>query len=174
MTVITDMPKDTSIGIDEKTWKRLNSRKGPGDSFESVINDALDELEEFQEENDDDREDDVDDDRPDRERADHGGGPTDEFDESRDGRDLRALADVETPPQPTREEFEEAALAAIEYLREEGGATKSEFQKSIHDDYTARYENERTWWRKVVKPALKAHPDIETPPKGASTWRFRQ
>lgn len=38
------MPReaDTHIRVTEETWKRLNARKGPGDSFDDVINDLLD------------------------------------------------------------------------------------------------------------------------------------
>lgn len=34
----TAMPKDTTIGVNKGTWRRLNSLKEPGDSFEDVIN----------------------------------------------------------------------------------------------------------------------------------------
>ena len=33
---------DTSIRIKRDTWERLRSHKGPGDSFDEVINDILD------------------------------------------------------------------------------------------------------------------------------------
>ena len=41
------MPReaDTHVRVTEETWKRLNARKGPGDSFEDVIRTMLDELE---------------------------------------------------------------------------------------------------------------------------------
>ena len=28
------------------------------------------------------------------------------------------------------------------------------------------------WWRRVVKPGLKALPDVEAPSRGASDWRY--
>jgi predicted CopG family antitoxin len=34
---------DTHIRVTEETWKELNQRKGPGDSFEDVISRLLDE-----------------------------------------------------------------------------------------------------------------------------------
>lgn len=34
---------DTHIRVTEETWKRLNQRKGPGDSFDDVITRLLDE-----------------------------------------------------------------------------------------------------------------------------------
>jgi predicted CopG family antitoxin len=35
--------EDTSIRIKVDTWRRLRSRKGPGESFDDVINEILDE-----------------------------------------------------------------------------------------------------------------------------------
>ncbi len=34
-----------TVRVSEQTWKRLNQRKGPGDSFDDVIEDLLDETE---------------------------------------------------------------------------------------------------------------------------------
>lgn len=41
------MPRkaDTHVRVTEETWKRLNRRKGPGDSLNDVIGDILDEVE---------------------------------------------------------------------------------------------------------------------------------
>jgi predicted CopG family antitoxin len=36
---------DNHIRVSDKTWKRLNSRKEPGDSFEDVISRLLDQTE---------------------------------------------------------------------------------------------------------------------------------
>jgi predicted CopG family antitoxin len=36
---------DTSIRIKVDTWERLRSRKGPGESFDDVINEVLDDVE---------------------------------------------------------------------------------------------------------------------------------
>lgn len=38
----------TTIHVSNETWKRLLMRKEPGDSFDDVLADALDELEELQ------------------------------------------------------------------------------------------------------------------------------
>jgi predicted CopG family antitoxin len=37
--------EDTSIRIKVDTWGRLRSRKGPGESFDDVINEVLDDAE---------------------------------------------------------------------------------------------------------------------------------
>ena len=44
------MPReaDTHIRVSSETWTRLTARKKPGDSFDDVIKEALDELEEFE------------------------------------------------------------------------------------------------------------------------------
>lgn len=36
---------DTSIRIKRDTWRRLHERKGPGESFDEVLNDVLDRAE---------------------------------------------------------------------------------------------------------------------------------
>lgn len=40
---------DTHIRVSQETWRELNVRKGPGDSFEDVISDLLDRNEELEE-----------------------------------------------------------------------------------------------------------------------------
>jgi len=35
-----------SMRVSEETWKRLHDRKGPGDSFDDVIQELLDEIDE--------------------------------------------------------------------------------------------------------------------------------
>jgi len=37
---------DTHIRVSEETWTRLNRRKGPGDSFDDVLRELLDEEQE--------------------------------------------------------------------------------------------------------------------------------
>lgn len=38
-----DMSESTTIQINKETWRRLNSQKDPGDSFDDVIERLLDE-----------------------------------------------------------------------------------------------------------------------------------
>lgn len=42
------MPReaDTHIRVTEDTWKQLNARKGPGDSFDDVISELLEDEDE--------------------------------------------------------------------------------------------------------------------------------
>lgn len=39
------MGDDTTVRISNETWHRLNDRKGPGVSFDEIINQLLDEAE---------------------------------------------------------------------------------------------------------------------------------
>jgi len=107
-------------------------------------------------------------------RADHAGdtpGTDADLSDVR-GRDLRDLADVETPPStPSREAFEGAALALLEHVRSEGSTTRSEAQEAVHAEHPAGYDDARTWWRRVARPTLEAHPDVKKPPSGASRWQ---
>ena len=42
------MPSDTNIGISNETWRRLNARKHPGESFDDVLQRLLDETDDGQ------------------------------------------------------------------------------------------------------------------------------
>jgi hypothetical protein len=78
----------------------------------------------------------------------------------------------------------DAILAARDYLKKYGWATKADFVRGVMHDYPLGYDpdialakleaGERfrgAWWRKVVKPGLEAFDDVEKPPRGASDWK---
>ncbi len=82
-----------------------------------------------------------------------------------------AIGAVETPADtPDRETFERAAEAVLAHLRDVGVDTRSGFISALHSDHSAGYPNERTWWRRVAKPLLEAHPDVVAPQPGGSKW----
>lgn len=97
-----------------------------------------------------------------------------------------ALSGVEFPATKDREECVEAVRAAYEYLQANGKATMSEFVTEVMPGHPAGYDaesdvekindpdqrNRSTWWRKVVKPGLKALSDVESPPSGGSDWTY--
>lgn len=97
-----------------------------------------------------------------------------------------ALVDVEFPTTKDREDCIEAVRATYEFLQEQGSASMSEIVVSVMPEYSVGYDaeadverindpderNRSTWWRNVVKPGLNALPDVESPPRGASEWRF--
>jgi hypothetical protein len=78
-----------------------------------------------------------------------------------------------------------AVAAARDYIRDHDGATKQDLVKNVMPDHPLGYDADAAlgkidtdgerfrgaWWRRVVKPGLKALDDVETPPRGASTWR---
>jgi predicted transcriptional regulator len=82
------------------------------------------------------------------------------------------LGKVDSPGfRQNPEAFVDAIGAAVDLL-EDGPRTKSEFVDELHADHACGYENTDTWWRRVGRPGLKAHPDVASPPEGASKWRL--
>lgn len=193
------MPKDTSIGVDTETWKRLNGMKEPGDSFESIIVDALDErdelkelVEDLEQRNEQLQErveeleaESVDEEQPvedvtEPDRRDEEIGATDAGDETPRSQTVTSIPDIDVetfesldrPPMSDEEGHRNAVMASYELLRDEGPQLRSEVVKEVHWQFKAGYDNPRTWWRKVVKPALKAHPDVVTP-VGGNPWKMQ-
>ena len=95
------------------------------------------------------------------------------------------LEDVEFPAGRDREECSAAVYAARDYLREHGPATKRDLVAEVMPDHPLGYDVDGAlekveagdryrgaWWRRVVKPGLKALPDVEAPARGASEWRY--
>jgi len=116
-------------------------------------------------------------------------GDTQATDETADtrarGDHEHTLDDVGFPGNRDRDACERAVYAARDYIREHGGATKQDLVKAVMPEYTLGYDVDAAlakieagdrfrgaWWRRVIKPGLKALPDVQTPPQGASTWRY--
>ena len=96
-----------------------------------------------------------------------------------------ALEDVDFPAGRERGACSAAVYAARDYLREHGPATKREIVTEVMPDHPLGYDVDGalekveagdryrgSWWRKVVKPGLKALPDVEAPARGGSEWRY--
>jgi hypothetical protein len=97
-----------------------------------------------------------------------------------------ALSGVEFPATKDRKECVEAVRAAHEYLQANGKATMSAFVTEVMPGHPVGYDaesdvekinnpdqrNRSTWWRKVVKPGLKALSGVESPPRGGSDWTY--
>jgi len=84
-----------------------------------------------------------------------------------------------------REACSAAVDAARDYLREHGPATKRDLVAEVMPYHPLGYDVDGAlekaeagdryrgaWWRRVVKPGLKALPDVEAPARGASEWRY--
>jgi len=98
-----------------------------------------------------------------------------------------AFADLGFPGGVNRDAAVAAILAARDYLREHGPASKGEIVAAVMPGRPLGYdvddalENVNTsgeryrgaWWRKVVSEGLEALPDVEKPPRGKSEWSYR-
>lgn len=168
----------TSIQVSDELADELYNRKNRGESYEDVIWRLIEDV---------DASDDIaassvsatePDPRPEPDRPPAG---TTEQQESALNKVERALEDVKFPATKNREACIEAVRAAYEYLRVNGTASMREFVTEVMPDHPLGYDvpelepGERyrgSWWRKVVKPGLNAIPDVETPPRGGSDWRY--
>lgn len=96
-----------------------------------------------------------------------------------------AVADIDFPATKDRNECVEAVRAAYELLKERGTATKKDFVREVMDEHSLEYDVDAAlekldsperyrgaWWRRVIKPALKSLPDVESPTRGASDWTY--
>ena len=96
-----------------------------------------------------------------------------------------APEDVDFPAGREREACSAAVYAARDYLREHGPATKRDLVAEVMPEHPLGYDVDDAlekveagdryrgaWWRRVVKPGLKALPDVEAPARGASEWRY--
>jgi hypothetical protein len=159
---------DTTLRIREELADELYSRKSRGESYEDVIWRLIDPAEggKAEADRDDDRE------------VPH----TPDAVETPDVDDVRTqLKDVTFPSTKERDTCIAAVVAAREYLREYESASMRDFVTDVMPDHPIGYSvpdlepGERyrgSWWRKVVKPALTALPDVEAPPSGGSDWRY--
>lgn len=76
----------------------------------------------------------------------------------------------------TLAERREAVSAAVEYLRENGTATRSEFVGALYDAHSAGYDSEGGWWNEIGKKGLRTVAEeieeIDPPGEGEHTWRW--
>lgn len=96
------------------------------------------------------------------------------------------LEAVSFPSTVDRDTGEAAIEAAVAYLREAGEASKADFVRDVMPDHPLGYDVEKaveqaetpgdryrgSWWERVIKPGLEAHPDVEEPSPQASEWRY--
>lgn len=91
------------------------------------------------------------------------------------------LADVEFPNSQDQEDCIEAVNAAHDFLKDRERATMREFVTEVMPEHSLGYSvpelesGERyrgAWWRTILKPSLKAFPDVEKPKPGQSEWKY--
>lgn len=69
--------------------------------------------------------------------------------------------------------------AAVGHILDHGGATKRELVAEVMPAHSLGYDvpdldsgrYRGAWWRKIVRPGLKADDRVVKPPRGASEWR---
>jgi DNA-binding Lrp family transcriptional regulator len=94
------------------------------------------------------------------------------------------LKGIEFPAGRDRAECEAAIYAARDYLRDHGSASMRELVVQVMPAHPVGYEVpeiadgelladrfQGAWWRTIVKPGLKALPDVDTP-VGGGKWRY--
>ena len=176
-TADTDDMGRTTIQVSDELADELHGRKGRGDSYEDVIWRFIDDTTEDRGGERRGRNADVDETPS---TPDHDTEPARPPEPSDSGLEA-LLADVEFPSSKSREECVDAVEAAYAYLQREGSSTMREFVREVLPEHPLGYDvpelesGERyrgAWWRRIVKPGLEALPDVESPPSGASEWRY--
>jgi len=90
------------------------------------------------------------------------------------------------PQKIDEEEARQAIAATVALLQENQAASQLEITKAVMPDWPLTYNvdnalarlenpekrNRTTWWRNVILPALKAHPDIEKPDSSGQEWQW--
>jgi predicted CopG family antitoxin len=160
------VPETTTIQIRIETWQALNARKLPNDSFDDVIQELL---------------------QDDTEHSSTADIATVESQANTEGAESNPEP-IQTPddaPDRINEADARAAIeAAVQFVQENGGATMREIVLAVMPKHPLGYDpdsdrerigdpdqrNRSTWWRKVVKPALSSHPQIEKPAPHDSEW----
>lgn len=122
------MTNTTTIQIDIETWQQLNAQKQPGDSFDDVIRDLLNQNVAY---------------GNDRERIEADGKIATLIWEWEPGRSAEE-----------REERREVGFEALKWLREQEVATRSDFIDALYREYNPANVKKRGWWRNSVRPIL--------------------
>jgi predicted CopG family antitoxin len=145
----------TTIQVSDELADDLHERKQRGDSYEDVIWRLIEAAE------------------------------TESRQEARKTSSSDPLTSIELPGSVDRESAVRAIHAARDHLRREGEATKQDLIVSLMPDHPLGYDVDEAlskldvgeryrgaWWRRVVKPGLKALPEVEKPVQGGSRWRY--
>jgi len=113
---------------------------------------------------------------------------------TRDPRDQQDTPADTTPHTPERDEDgpreildaldtsdrrRDTVRACVDYLREAGTASKSDFQREVYPDHPAGFQSEGGWWNEIGLDLLKTVAD-DTPAihppggEGAHTWEYTE
>lgn len=184
----------TTIQVSIENYKRLNGLKNPGDSFDDVIGRLLDDYE--------DTGDDVgehnqpgqnpstspvdqssdgavrtSDEGPIKHKAptssEHSRQLAFDSDDRLEDDVEQAILDLDLSTGASREKWIPAIRAAYRYLSEGEHVSKQDFIDDVYPDNQAGYDNEETWWRKVIRPGLTELPRVEKPHAGGK-WQYER
>ena len=85
-------------------------------------------------------------------------------------------------PQRIDEADARAAIAAaVAFIEAEGGASQREIVREVMPEHPLGYDVPEletgkrfrgAWWRRVIKPGLEAHGDIQKPAPSETEWEF--
>jgi predicted CopG family antitoxin len=146
---------DVTIRIKRRLWRRLHQRKGPGDSFNDVIERELDELETLRDQLEDQEQ------VSERTRDDTDERRDDSAAESALEERVRRTVDSVTDSWQDSDERlatrREAARRVLRHAVETGDAVgkSSEIVTETRAELPETGQNEDTWWRKNVRNVLR-------------------
>lgn len=152
----------TTIQISDEAWKRLNSRKEPGDGFADVVDRVLDKADAHDKA--------VDEPSLDAPEAAEPAATSDDV-------HGRAREQVETMELPGSADVLDARREAVyslwEFLRNEGVASKREFLEHVDPDAVG-YASAESFWSNCIKgrEALQSMPGVEPPKEGMHRWVY--
>jgi len=74
-----------------------------------------------------------------------------------------------------REQQQAAGRATLEFLRERGSATATEFREHVEPEHSVPGQSPGTWWKKTAREALQRarEADLVTFKDGVKEWRWR-
>jgi predicted CopG family antitoxin len=142
IVAVARMVDITTIQITTETWRDLNQRKEPGDTFDDVIQRLLDSGEPDVE---------VRSEQPERHEDTH--ARDDDVD-----RVEEIVAEVSASWEDAPERLEarrDAARAALRLAFERGSLSRSEALRDIKPNHEVEGQNDTTWWKKNVQPMLR-------------------
>lgn len=146
----------TTIQISVQTWKDLNARKEPSDTFDDVIQDLL--------------------------QDDSHDSPTETIAATEPQSDTATVTVPESVPDRFDErEIRELITAAIDFVKGKDGAPMREIVTTVGQEHPLDYDppeslekGERyrsAYWRKILKPALESSDEIRKPKPHESEWQ---
>jgi len=168
------MAETTTIQVSIDNWQWLNSQKRPNESFDDVITNVRQRIEDIDS----------------MTTIDAMGGvnqqPLQDTSETPETNSEPFPIPDDVPGRINAEDARAAIRAAIEYVENNGGATKKEIIPEIMPDHDCGYDVEvalekiekgerfrGAYWRRIIKPGLKQSERIETPAPHESEWTYR-